>query len=124
MLGTDVKIGGALGKLGDTVVLPLSQQGQTDHQVVAFQISGTWSGTVTFECSLDTVTPTNWTALNVNHVGNTGLVSTATANGLWRAGVGGLAQIRLRMSSYSSGTANVVLTTADGTQVRVMLILQ
>ncbi len=73
---------------------------------VAIQIAGTFSGTVSFEGSVDGV---NYLALLVTPSNSTTQVTTATAAGLWTATAVGLVNARARMSSYSSGLAQVTL---------------
>lgn len=72
---------------------------------VAVQLSGTWTGTVSFESQLD---GTNWVAVNVVPSNGTTLVTTATGNGVWYATVIG-AQFRARFSTATSGTVVVTI---------------
>lgn len=67
-----------------------------------FTLSGTWSGTVQFEASGDN--QTSWVALNVTPSNSTTAVTSATANGTWQANIVGYTNVRLRTSTYSSGT--------------------
>lgn len=78
--------------------LQLDLQGQAG---VAFQLQGTFSGTASFEGTVDGGT---WVALSVTPTNSTTTVTTATAAGVWYAGVGGLISVRVRVSTYSSGT--------------------
>jgi hypothetical protein len=79
------------------------------------QITGTWTGTVLFEGSVDN--GTTWTAINVT-VPTTGAeVTSATANGTWLAAVAGFAQIRVRGLTVATGTATIFLDSATGTMV-------
>jgi hypothetical protein len=73
---------------------------------VAIQIAGSFSGTVSFEGSVDGV---NFRALLVTPSNSTTQVTSATAAGLWTATAIGLVVCRARMSSYTSGTAQVSL---------------
>lgn len=68
----------------------------------AIQISGTWAGTQTFEASIDGGT---WG--NIFGQPNSGVapVSTTTASGIWRFSIAATARIRVRFSTYTSGTA-------------------
>lgn len=68
--------------------------------VVGVQISGTFSGTVTFEGSMD---GTTWAAVLSRKVVDGTSVTTATAPGLYQAPVAGLTQFRVRVSAYTSG---------------------
>lgn len=76
---------------------------------VGVQVTGTFSGTLTFEGSLDGVT---YTTLSLTPINSTTSVTTATAAGVWSGGVGGLSVVRVRMSSYTSGTATVTIQNA------------
>ena len=76
---------------------------------VVVQITGTWTGTITFEASVD---GTNWFAnavKNTSEVNATTLVTTRTTNGLSSMQFAGCPYFRLRMSAYTSGTANVII---------------
>lgn len=71
---------------------------------VAIQLSGTWTGTVTFEA---TVNGTNWVAFNVTPSNSGTDASTATAVGCWSKQNNGYTAVRCRFSTASSGTATV-----------------
>ncbi len=86
------------------VVMPATGWGS-----VGIQVSGTFTGTITFEASLDNST---YTALSAFPSNSTTSVTTTTGTGLWNAGIGGFAFVRARMSSYTSGTARVTLQPA------------
>lgn len=72
----------------------------------ALQVTGTWVGTISFEASLDGVT---FVALRATPLGGGAAVTSTTANGAWSLFTSGANQIRARMSSYTSGTATVIL---------------
>jgi hypothetical protein len=76
---------------------------------VGVQVSGTFSGTLTFEGSVDGIT---YAALNLTPINSSTGASTTTTTGVWSGGVGGLAIVRVRMSSYTSGTAVVTIQNA------------
>jgi hypothetical protein len=72
---------------------------------VAWQLTGTFSGTVSFEGTVDGVT---WEAIAVVPIGTAGVrVLTATTTGIWRAHVAGLTSARARVSIYTSGTVAI-----------------
>ena len=82
------------------------------------QITGTWTGTLVFESSIDG--GTTWNSMLVQ-VPTTGAeVSSATANGNWTAAVAGYQQIRVRGNTVTSGSATVFLNASAGTQVVVL----
>jgi hypothetical protein len=71
------------------------------YGVVVVQLTGTWSGTVTFQDSNDN---TNWvSATGVSSTGS--LSSITTSNGIFRVSPGGR-YVRVNVTSYSSGTVN------------------
>ncbi len=79
------------------------QTGTAGYTRAGLRISGTFSGTVTFEGSSDGAT---WGTLTVTLFDGTTTVTTATSAGQWTVSCAGLAAVRMRMSTYSSGTAD------------------
>ena len=81
---------------------------------VRIQITGTWTGTVTFQSTVD---GTNFTATNVRPVGqadaNTTAVTTATAVGQWIMNARGAAGVRVTATAAITGTALVSITNAN-----------
>lgn len=92
--------------------VPLTLAGRAG---VAFQVQGTYSGTITFEGTVDGST---WVALYVTSLTSTTPASTTTTTGVFVAGVGGLQAVRARMSSYTSGTAAVNIRRASASANR------
>lgn len=92
-----------LGAVGDLCAIQCAGLGG-----VAFQITGTFVGTVTFEGSADGRT---FASLLVTPIGSTSAVTTATAPGVWMATAVGLLVVRARLSAHASG---VVQVTARG----------
>lgn len=76
------------------------------HGSVGVQITGTFSGTVTFEASLDSST---YASLPMTPIAGGASVTTATATGIWSGNVAGMAYVRVRFSAYTSGTAVISL---------------
>lgn len=75
----------------------------------AVDIRGTFTGTVTFQGTVD---GTNWATTNVLPVTasvNTALTPTATAAGAWLGNAAGLLQVRAIFTAYTSGSATVTL---------------
>jgi len=71
---------------------------------VVFQVVGTFSGTVTFQATVD---GTNWIAVRATNM-NTGTAgTTATAAGLYQLGVAGIGIVRANITVYASGTITV-----------------
>jgi len=92
---------GTLGAAQETVKLALPGMGG-----VSVQVTNTFSGTITFEGSVDGV---NFAALSVSPATSGTAVTTTTGTGLWSASAVGLLAFRARMSSYTSGSATVVV---------------
>ena len=74
--------------------------------LVGFQLTGTWTGTVTFE---GTVNGTDWVTLLRREIGTDATPSgtTTTANGVFVVDAAGLLKVRARFSTDSSGTVLV-----------------
>jgi hypothetical protein len=73
---------------------------------VGVQVTGTFTGTLTFETSIDGVT---YTALNMTPPNSTTPATTATAAGLWNGTCAGFSIVRARFSAYTDGSAVVTL---------------
>ena len=84
---------------------------------VLFNITGTWSGTITFEASVD---GTNWsTAVALpKYPSGAAAASSTTTNGNWAVNVGGLNMFRVRGSAWTSGTATIWLEVGQATNVQ------
>jgi hypothetical protein len=76
------------------------------YAVAGVQVTGTWTGTLTFEGTAD---GTTYVAMAATPVVGGASVSTATAGGLWRCNIAGLAGMRLRGSAAITGTAVVTI---------------
>ncbi len=106
----DVTSTGNLGSLNSTLALSTVGKG-----TFLITITGTWSGTVTFQCAGDSVpTFTATTAAPAFTFG--ALVSTATANGSWIVPSAGFQQCQAKMTAYTSGTAAVTVTASQATR--------
>jgi len=86
------------------LIVPLKQ----DNGAAGFAISGTWTGTITFEGSADG--GTSWTAIDAWPLGSRTAVTTATAVGQWQVNAAGLTTLRMRASATMSGAATVTIT--------------
>lgn len=71
---------------------------------LAVQIAGISGDTITFEATVD---GSNWVAIQFKNLNSGTEATTATADGIYRATVLGLLQVRARISTYSAGTINV-----------------
>lgn len=74
------------------------------------QISGTWSGTITFQSSVDN---TNFVTQQVVPSTSTTPITTTTGNGVFTVTVAGITTVRVVFTSYSSGTAVVIQRTIN-----------
>lgn len=71
---------------------------------VVFQLTGTWTATVTFEASNDN---SNWSSIYVYRAGDNAIsqtVTNSTNNDLYRCTTAGFGYVRARCSAYTSGT--------------------
>ena len=81
----------------------------------AIQITGTWVATLQFEGTVD---GSNYVNINVRGTNTNTLSTSTTANGLFRTGIAGLRNIRVRSSAYTSGTATITIRqTAEASAV-------
>ena len=97
---------GTLGALNAKV-----EYGIADADTVAVQVSGTWVGTITFSASLN---GTDYVVYGMNtliRANNYDQQSTTTINGIFSHETHGLPFIRVEMTSYTSGTANILINT-------------
>ncbi len=85
----------------DVATFPLAGQPSA-----TFAISGTFSGTITFEATVD---GGSWDTLGVTKVSDGTTVSTSTTTGLFAVTNTGFAAVRARCSTYSSGSIIVHL---------------
>lgn len=100
-------IEGTVAATDDTITLTSLMT----HGSVGIQLSGTWTGTVTFEA---TIQGSTWVALNLLPSNSGTAASTATANGAWGDVMHGWSAVRARFSTASSGTATVTIRALQG----------
>lgn len=74
------------------------------YTVLAVQVSGTDGDTITFEGSQD---GTNWEAVQFTALATGTAATTAEDDGIYRATVLGLRQVRARISNWNAGTISV-----------------
>lgn len=76
---------------------------------VSVQLTGTWTGTVTWEASNDN---SNWASIALINTTSTGggAATTATGNGTYHGPKGAFLYFRARFSTASSGTVSAVAT--------------
>lgn len=78
---------------------------------VALQLTGTWTGTVTFEATVDGLT---WVTFNLVPSASATAASTATSNGVWSGNCGGYDSVRARFSTATSGSVYASLQASEG----------
>ena len=71
-------------------------------------LSGTWTGTISFEATGDG--GATWVAVNVTPLASTTAVTSATANGTWQVNAAGFTGLRMRASATMSGSATATIT--------------
>ena len=74
------------------------------YKTLAIQVQGITTATITWEVTID---GTNWKGILVAPVTTGTAALTATADGIFRVDVTGLAQVRARISAWTSGTITV-----------------
>lgn len=79
---------------------------------VSFDVSGTYSGTLTFEGSLDGI---NWATITVSTIVDNSTATTTTGTGQYSVPNVGFVAVRLRATAWASGTARVSAVAARST---------
>lgn len=111
--GSQAAVTGTLA--ATNAVLAIPSLGSASY---GLSVAGTWVGTITPEFTLD---GTNWFSCRVvNRSTNDILQSITASDNYFFYDVGGSVQLRVRMSTYTSGTATIVLT---GTQLETKELL-
>lgn len=72
---------------------------------VGLQIRGTWTGTITFEASID---KTNWVSVAASPSGGGADVTSTTGNGAWRINARGYSAVRARATAAMTGSAELI----------------
>jgi hypothetical protein len=101
---------GALGALNDAVTVAGEGSGAINWEVD----TGTLSGTVVFEATLD---DTNWFAIDAIRIDGTIITSITSFPDRGALTSSGYSQVRLRVSVYTSGTSNGRVEASVGTGV-------
>lgn len=76
------------------------------YSQVGFQITGTWAGTLEFE---GTINGDTWFKLDAEPFPSGDKVNSTTANGAWKAQCATAILVRVRCSTYTSGSAKVFM---------------
>ena len=101
-----IQVTGVLGVIGKELRVPTAA-----YPVVGIQISGTWTGTILWEVSLD---GGNWQATVAVPAAGGAAVASATGNGFWVVSSAGCSFVRLRASAAMTGAPMCVMLAANG----------
>lgn len=74
------------------------------YNTLGMQVVGITTATITFEATID---GTNWVSLLATNVASGAAAATATADGIYRADIASLHQVRARISAWTSGAITV-----------------
>ena len=99
MASKDLIMQSAAGAQGNGTAIDVEEL-----SLLAMQVTGTFSGTVTFEGTIDDST---WVSLQVANVADGAVSTTTTAPGVFQCSVAGLVKARARVSAWASGTITV-----------------
>jgi len=99
VLAQDASNSGNLTAPAQTVVLNLDNFG-----AVVVQVTGTWTGTLEFEATVD---GTNYVSISAHPPGSATIATATAANGAFEMPVAGYQRVRVRASALGSGTAAV-----------------
>lgn len=78
---------------------------------VGVQVTGSFSGTLQFEMTLD---GTNFVAVQATNVTTAAIAGTTTATGIFRFDVVGALVVRVRSTAWTSGTATLTVVGLAG----------
>lgn len=78
---------------------------------VGVQVTGTWTGTLQFEVTID---GTNFVGIIATNVTSGAENATTSANGIYKFDVVGVLAARVRSTAWSSGTATVTIAGLAG----------
>jgi hypothetical protein len=109
------QIQGTIDTNGDAVTLTVRDAtvpGQVVYNGgVGIQVTGTWTGTLTFRLTRD---GTTYTAFLVTNDATDARASTTTANGVFSANLVGVVAVRVVATATITGAAVVTLIAAEG----------
>lgn len=91
------------GTYTNCVIAAIPSGATAPPQSVGVTITGTFSGTLQFEISLDN--GANWSAVNATPPNSTSAVTSTTSTGFWAISAAGGSHVRVRASALASGSA-------------------
>ena len=89
---------------GNGAVMPCTSGSDGGLATLTCQVQGITIATITFEATVD---GTNYVAIQFTNLTSGTAATTATADGIYRATVLGLLDVRARVSAWTSGTITV-----------------
>ena len=98
----------ASGSVTSTQDVPITLSGQS---TVGTQVTGTWTGNLLFEGTVD---GTNWIATTGVNLATGASTGSTTANGVFQSNAAGLIGFRVRGSNVATGTAVISLRGSTG----------
>lgn len=102
-------ISGSFTAVAQTVELSGSNTG-----IEAVQLTGTWTGTIVAEASND---GSNWIGLNILKIDSFTFSTSIATNGMYLVPGNGYLQVRLRSSTWTTGTASINAYGRDGVSI-------
>lgn len=106
---TTTTTSGTITTIGQTVTMGLPAGAST----VAVQVTGTWTGELDFETTVDNST---WVVHPLTSTA-AGPVTGVATNGIWEGSVGALQQFRVLAASAMTGSASVTMVASTGLHV-------
>jgi hypothetical protein len=106
-LPSDTTASGSITALDQTV----SISAQPSASDVGIQITGTWTGQIDFQVTVD---GTNWIASRARTEAGDDAVNATAGNGIFTMPIAGCQQARVKATSWSSGTASVTIRCSVG----------
>lgn len=113
------------GQNGTSIITGTATAGSTYSQAIngqstsRIQVSGTWNANLQFEGSADG--GTTWITINALVIGTPYRQTIITGNGVFETDVTGLTNVRVRATSFTSGTVTIQATfTAENGTVQVL----
>lgn len=88
---------------GNGTVLPCTNASDGARTTATVQITGIITATVTFEAQIDGT----YVAIQFTNLNSGAVATTATADGIYRATILGLSDMRARISAWTSGTITI-----------------
>lgn len=85
--------------------------------VTGVEVTGTWTGTLSFQASVD---GTTWNAVSAVVPTTGAIVTSTTANGVWLIPSAGYQSVRVLGNTVATGTATVALDNSSGTNLMIL----